>query len=335
MQRSYRVSFYIQWELLDRTRRCRRDVEARASSARRHSRPCCQPDPQIILGYQDHVASLVAETYTRDYEALNRSRAHVRSSLVQRRPPRRGRPAVRLRPGDPRPTRSTRHHVAVLLPGLPEGAATQLADGLRAAARAHQSAGLPADASAAPSSGCAGSSRGTPAALAAMVGRARASSGAAATVSSAATPGSTGFRAALRPGRRTPSGSAGVAWGRSTAPSVDRRYADAGLEILLLQDDDLARSFVEAELGPLAAATSEAARLRETLEASFRSAATSRPPSTCSCTSTRCATGCTRPRSCSATRSRSAAPSCRSRSDWSGCWRPPPESAEDPEGPPG
>ena len=48
------------------------------------------------------------------------------------------------------------------------------------------------------------------------------------------------------------------------------RYADAGLEILLLQDDALARTFVEAELGPLAGPHAEAGRLRETLEASFR-----------------------------------------------------------------
>ena len=48
------------------------------------------------------------------------------------------------------------------------------------------------------------------------------------------------------------------------------KYADAGLEILLLQDDDLARTFVASELGELAAESAEAARLRDTLEASFR-----------------------------------------------------------------
>ena len=60
-----------------------------------------------------------------------------------------------------------------------------------------------------------------------------------------------------------------AAWGRNNAPPVVR-YADAGLEILLLQNEALARTFVEAELGPLAQDTTEAARLRETLEASFR-----------------------------------------------------------------
>jgi DNA-binding PucR family transcriptional regulator len=60
-----------------------------------------------------------------------------------------------------------------------------------------------------------------------------------------------------------------AAWGRRTAPPV-MRYADAGLEILLMQDDELARSFVASELGPLAQSTTEAARLRETLDASFR-----------------------------------------------------------------
>ena len=60
-----------------------------------------------------------------------------------------------------------------------------------------------------------------------------------------------------------------AAWGPTSAPPVIT-YADAALEILLLQNDDLAHRFVDSELGPLAVDTSEAARLRETLEASFR-----------------------------------------------------------------
>jgi DNA-binding PucR family transcriptional regulator len=42
------------------------------------------------------------------------------------------------------------------------------------------------------------------------------------------------------------------------------------LEILLMRDPERARRFVRTELGPLADATPEAARLRETLEVSFR-----------------------------------------------------------------
>jgi DNA-binding PucR family transcriptional regulator len=47
-------------------------------------------------------------------------------------------------------------------------------------------------------------------------------------------------------------------------------HADVALEILLLRDPDRARRFVRTELGPLAEDTPEAARLRETLEVSFR-----------------------------------------------------------------
>jgi DNA-binding PucR family transcriptional regulator len=90
------------------------------------------------------------------------------------------------------------------MPDMPEGAASQLADGLRTATRAHQTMVYPRS-----------------------------------------------------------------AWGRGNAPVV-MRYADAGLEILLMQNDELARTFVAAELGPLAQSTTEAARLRETLDASFR-----------------------------------------------------------------
>jgi DNA-binding PucR family transcriptional regulator len=48
------------------------------------------------------------------------------------------------------------------------------------------------------------------------------------------------------------------------------RHADVGLEILLMQDPELARAFIERELGPLSYDTAEAERLRDTLEASFR-----------------------------------------------------------------
>jgi DNA-binding PucR family transcriptional regulator len=60
-----------------------------------------------------------------------------------------------------------------------------------------------------------------------------------------------------------------AAWDDGDAPAVVR-HADVGLEILLMQKPELARSFVEQELGPLSRDTAEAARLRETLEASFR-----------------------------------------------------------------
>ena len=59
------------------------------------------------------------------------------------------------------------------------------------------------------------------------------------------------------------------AWGPSRSPRV-LRHADVSLEILLMRDPDRAHEFVIAELGPLADSTEQSARLRETLEASFR-----------------------------------------------------------------
>ncbi len=76
-----------------------------------------------------------------------------------------------------------------------------------------------------------------------------------------------GFRAALDQALDTEKIRA--AWDRPGAPSVVH-HDDVGLEILLMRDPVRARQFVERELGPLALDTAEAARLRETLEASFR-----------------------------------------------------------------
>jgi DNA-binding PucR family transcriptional regulator len=62
------------------------------------------------------------------------------------------------------------------------------------------------------------------------------------------------------------------AWAASGAPDVPRvlSHAEVGLEVLLLQDDAVARRFVLAELGCLSQDSAEAARLRETLAASLR-----------------------------------------------------------------
>lgn len=260
MQRSYRVSFYTQWELWaahlhealvsdDVPRDEALEIQAQLTRG--------------ILSYQDHVASQVAETYTRDYEALNRSRAHVRKSLVRDILRGDGRSlspsdlAILAYPLDA-------HHVAVLLPQMPEGAATHLADGLRAATRSHQS--LP----------YALTLRSTavwlcrldpwPASALESITDVLEKVGAAGTVSNPGQ-GVEGFVAALR--QAEDAERIRAAWGEADARAV-LRYADARLEILLLQNHELARTFVEAELGPLAQHTNEAARLRETLEASFR-----------------------------------------------------------------
>ena len=260
MQRSYRVSFYTQWELW--TAHLREALVA-DDVPRDDALEIQTRLTRGILGYQDQVASLVADTYTRDYEALSRSRAHVRKSLV--RDILRGE-AGSLSAGDlavlAYPLDA--HHVAVLLPQMPEGAASQLADGLRVATKSHQTL-------------CYALSLGStavwlcrldpwPASALESVTDVLEKVGATGTVSNPVR-GADGFVAALRQAQDAERVRA--AWGPVNAPTVIR-YADAGLEILLLQDDELARTFVENELGPLARDTNEAARLRETLEASFR-----------------------------------------------------------------
>jgi sugar diacid utilization regulator len=205
----------------------------------------------------------VAEVHTRDHDALNRSRAHVRRTLI--RDFLRGEEtgltasdlAILAYPLDA-------HHVAVLLPDMPEGAASQLANGLRTAAKAHQTLTYPLTLGSSVVWLC----RHEPWQPAALkpLGDLLEKIGTTASVSNPGA-GRSGFVACLRQAEETER--IREAWGAHVAPPVIR-YADAGLEILLMQDAQLARTFVDAELGLLAQNTTEAARLRETLEASFR-----------------------------------------------------------------
>lgn len=260
MQRSYRVSFYTQWELW--TAHLRSALTSCGATAD-EALDAQHAMTRSLLTYQDHVASQVAETYTRDYEALNRTRAHVRRGLV--RDVLRGEGET-LSAGDLAvlgyPLDA--HHVAVLLPQMPEGAASQLAEGLRGATRCHQSLVYPLTLGSTVVWLCRMEPWTT--ALVGSVADALERVGAAATVSSPGQ-GPGGFVDVLRQAQDAERVRA--AWRPATAPTV-LKYADAGLEILLLQDPELARTFVRTELGPLAETTSEAARLRETLEASFR-----------------------------------------------------------------
>jgi PucR C-terminal helix-turn-helix domain len=259
-QRSYRISYSLQWELW--TRHIRAFTERQGFSAEETANALCQVT-RVILSYQDHVAGRVADCYAREHETLNRSRAHVRRTLV--RDVLDGRAdsltasdtAILAYPLDA-------HHVAVLLPSVPEGAAMQLADGLRVATRSYQSLVYPL----------------TLSSTVVWLGRLEPWRGPAletirtvlnevgvdASVSNAAA-GVDGFLTSLAQAQDAERVRA--AWGPMNAPPVIT-YADAGLEILLLQNDSLAHHFVENELGPLAADTAEATRLRETLEASFR-----------------------------------------------------------------
>ena len=260
MQRSYRVSFFTMWEAWSAQLRkaiADRDVDRDEAALAQ------QLLTQTILGYQDFVASQVAETYTRDYEALNRSRAHMRRSLIK----------DILR--DERGVLSSSdaailsydlasRHIAVLLPTLAEGAATQLAVGLRAAVSCQYVLVYPVTLSSTVVwLGRIGEWKR--AALDALDG-VLVEAGVPATVGGSHA-GVDGFRTTLTEAMNAERIRA--AWDRPGAPSVVH-HDDVGLEILLMRDPEHARQFVERELGPLAGDTVEASRLRETLEASFR-----------------------------------------------------------------
>jgi sugar diacid utilization regulator len=260
MQRSYRISFFTMWEAW--STHLREIVLARGIDAD-EATLAQQLLTQTILAYQDFVASQVAETYTRDYESLNRSRAHMRRSLIKD-----------ILRGDGEGLSGSDaailayelggRHIAVLLPTVAEGAAAQLAVGMRNATSCQSSLVYPLTLNATVVwLGRIGEwKRSVLEALNAVLVEA----GVPAAVSSAH-PGIAGFRTALEEARdaETIRG----AWDRPGAPSVVH-HNDVGLEILLMRDPRLARQFVERELGPLALDTTDAARLRETLEASFR-----------------------------------------------------------------
>lgn len=266
MQRSYRISFFTMWEAWSSHLR---DIVATRGGERalglEEAMLAQQLLTQTILAYQDFVASQVAETYTRDYEALNRSRAHMRRSLVK---------DILRGDGDGDGLSGSDaailayelggKHIAVLLPTVAEGAATQLAVGMRNAVSCQSSLVYPLTLnSTVVWLGRIGEwKRAAFDALDTML----VDAGVSAAIGSAH-PGIDGFRTTLR--EATDAEKIRAAWDRPGSPSVVH-HNDVGLEILLMRDPKLARQFVERELGPLALDTVDAARLRETLEASFR-----------------------------------------------------------------
>jgi hypothetical protein len=260
LQRSYRVGFAIMWE------GWAEQLAAAAEAADIPRDDAVRGLAELtaaIFDYQDHVASQVAESYARVDDALSRSRASVRQGLV--REILRG-DRTSLAPSDliTLDHDLTAHHVAVVLPAVAEGAAGQLVIGLRAGTGVRQTLVHPLDLGrTAVWLSCPGG--WTPD----MLRRLRESLDATGVEASVSEPlrGLEGFRAAVEQAEDVER--VRRAWGRAQAPRV-LSHPDVALEILLLRDPDRARAFVDAELGPLAEDTPEAARLRETLDASFR-----------------------------------------------------------------
>ncbi len=260
LQRSYRVGFAAMWtEWADR-------LAARAEEedvSRAEALQAMQLLTTTILAYQDHVASQVAESHARTDDALGRSRAHVRSGLVRQllRDE-----ALPLSPSDQAmldyPLSAS--HVAVLLPKVAEGAAGQLLHGLRTASHTRDGLVHPVDLSSTVV-WLAHPTGWQPEALESLIERLEALDVHASV--SDARPGLSGLRRTWRQVQEIEQ--VRRAWEPARAPRV-LRHADVGLEVLLMRDPDRAADFVECELGALAEDTEQAARLRETLEASFR-----------------------------------------------------------------
>jgi len=259
LQRSYRLSFFLQWEHW--TQHFREQVSQVGLTSEEGA--CVLTWlTRVILSYQDYVASLVADIYTRDHELLSRSRSQIRRTLIRN-----------ILSGDEGISAADiamvgypldSHHVAILLPDMSEDAAARLAERLRSSSAAHQALVYPLNLSCTVVWLCRFDPwrRQAVDALIEILERV----GAAASVSDAET-GVEGFRRSLTQAQETQR--VRKAWGASYSPPV-LIHSDAGLEILLLQNDELARTFVNTELGPLGVPSAEMERLRETLEASFR-----------------------------------------------------------------
>lgn len=260
LQRSYRVGFLTKWEEWSR----QVSAHAEATDVPRHEAlATLQGLASVLFGYQDHVVSQVAETYARADGALSRSRAHVRQGLV--RELLRGQ-STSLAPSDQLTLDYdlAGSHLVLLFPGVAEGAAGQLLFGLRAATHVPHSLVHPLSLSS--TAVWLGATTGWNADMLAAVRAVLDRTGVAASLSDPQA-GLPGFRAALRQAQEVER--VRTAWGPATAPPV-LQHAQVRLEVLLLSDLERAEAFVRAELGPLADDTVDAARLRETLEASFR-----------------------------------------------------------------
>ena len=255
IHRSYRISFFTMleaWSEHVAAEAAKRDIEAEPS------RRALKLLTQTVLSYQDFIASQVADTYTNDYELLSRSRAHMRRSLV----------GDLLRTGEA-PTASdtgilgyhlSGTHLAVILSTCAEEAAAPLATRLRAVSQSQDVLTYPLSMTSAVvwlsriadwSEEAIAGVRDvlTTAGLPASVG--------------GPLPGIEGFAEALDQAKAVEQ--IRDAW--PSAPTVVC-FPDVSLEILLIQDTDMAAAFVQRELGALALNTPDAARLRETIEAS-------------------------------------------------------------------
>ncbi|HWL96265.1 MAG TPA: helix-turn-helix domain-containing protein [Nocardioidaceae bacterium] len=257
LQHSYRISFALQWESWMRLLRAAAlGVDAPRDDALQASATLTR----VVLAYQNQVVSQVAEKFGRLEDAFNRSRAHIRQRLV--RDVLRGEDEA-LSPADlvTIDYDFDTSHVAVLLPTTPQAAAAPVVSGLQSSLRPRGVLVYPPTMGSTTvwlAVGDTASDEAVDATFAALQ-----ASGVPASVSEVQ-PGLDGLRGTF--GQTMQVESFRAAFG----PADVIRYSDLRLELLLLQNRELAQTFVTSELGTLSGTTAEAAKMRETLAASFR-----------------------------------------------------------------
>jgi sugar diacid utilization regulator len=260
LERSYRLSFSLQWQEW-----CEVLIAAATSEnvANLDALEALKALGTLVHTYTDSVMSNVAGNFARSEQALNRSRAHVRQRLV--RDLLVGSNDV-LSPADlvTLDYSLKGSHLAVLLPGTPQEAAAQLVSRLRAAVHPQHTLIYPVRLDS--SLLWLGADSAWPPARVVRVVSTLQAGNVTASVSDAIS-GLDGFLQTYQQVNK-------VEEIRRSArelrlPKVVQ-HSDVRLEILVLQSPDLARDFVQQELGPLARATQDSAKLRTTLEASFR-----------------------------------------------------------------
>nr|WP_244632903.1 helix-turn-helix domain-containing protein [Aeromicrobium sp. CFBP 8757] len=260
LQRSYRNSFAIQW---DEWAGVLAEAAENADVSRLDALAAVVALTRTIGSYTEVVISSAALSFSRSEDAFKKSRAHVRQRLIREILDGSGEV---LSPADLMTLDYSLggHHLAVQLPEVPQVDSQRIVNALRTSVSPMHTIVYPVTLGS--SVVWLGSSKPwsddrmvrAVDLLGSMEVRASVSEQAA---------GLSGFLRAFEEVRSVEEIRASVDSGE--LPDVVR-YRDLRLEILLMRDRQLAAEFVASELGPLAEHTSEASKLRATLEASFR-----------------------------------------------------------------
>ncbi|WP_417509737.1 PucR family transcriptional regulator [Microbacterium sp.] len=262
MQRSYRLSFFMQWHEWSTLVA---SVSERLKVGATEQTRAQQSLAATVMVYHDAVVSKLSANLAASEEALNSSRHHVRQRLIE---------ALLEDKDDPMDPADLvtldyileNHHVAVLFPEVPAEIAGRLADTLRRSGLFEGSL-LYGRRMSSSLLWLGAASPWTEDRLTQLAQLLR-DNDYAASVSAPAF-GRAGLRTSLDQVERIETVRQSLKASEPAAAIRVLKFSDVRLEILLTQNPQLAREFVRQELGLLANHTPEAARLRETIAASF------------------------------------------------------------------